>query len=155
SRRSNGARCILADRSLRTCAMGPKTSGLVRVERAPVAAMVGAGARDASRLRKCGVLALHDVAIPVPEVGDTGEVAAKVARRVVDQISWAEVVAPGITGIRARWLRRDGRFGRNGGGCLRENWRRLCRGAGAWDAGRGRYACCRRGIAADDDLLRC
>lgn len=64
-----------------------------RIERSPVATVVRAGATAAARLAVHAVLALHHVALAIPEVIDAPEVGAEGAGWVIDILSAAEGIA--------------------------------------------------------------
>ena len=72
----------------------------MRVEWSTDASVIGAGSSFATRLAEGPIRTLHHIPISrvirLPETGDTVEVRTKIGRWIVDEIAWAEVIAPWV-----------------------------------------------------------
>src|SRR5690348_9130816 len=68
----------------------------VSIEYVPVSSMVGATAGAASRFGIHPVSAFDNIADPLPERGDAGEVIAKGARWARNRLTRKEIITPGV-----------------------------------------------------------
>ena len=86
---------------------------LVLIQDAPISTMMRAGAANAPALAIGAIFALHHIASPIPEAGDTVEIRAEVAGRIGDDRTWREVISPRVAvdgardalGLRDRGIR--------------------------------------------------